>query len=116
MGRQISKEYPEYVWYPEVLANASHSTEFLGIQLSQHVGNAHGASGGLMVDEGNDVRTYIQETIVKDGLGIHDATEKEIDSLADYKNNALLADFTLADMISRRAQIGVCPLPYGSQF
>ena len=60
-----------------------------------------------MVDEEKDVRKYIQETIVKDGLGIHDATEKEIDILVGYKSNAQMADFTLADMISRRAQIGV---------
>ena len=64
-----------------------------------------------MVDSEKDVRSYIQETIVKDGLGIHDATEKEIDTLMGFKSNALLADFTLADMISRRAQIGVHPFP-----
>ena len=63
----------------------------------------------MMVDQEKDVRQYIQETIVKDGLGVHDATEKEIDTLMGYKSNALVADFTLADMISRRAQIGVSP-------
>lgn len=64
----------------------------------------------LMVDSEQDVRAFIQETIVKNGLGIRDATEKEIDTLMGFKSNALLADFTLADMISRRAQIGVPPL------
>ena len=38
IGRQTSASYPEYVWYPEVLANASHSTEYLGIQLASHAG------------------------------------------------------------------------------
>jgi hypothetical protein len=61
----------------------------------------------LTLDSEEDIRTYIQETIVKDGLGIHDATEKEIDTLMKYKSDAVLADFTLADMISRRAHIGV---------
>ena len=61
----------------------------------------------LMVDSKNDVRTFIQDTIVKNGLGIRDATEKEIDTLVGFKSNALLADYTLANMISRRARIGV---------
>ena len=61
----------------------------------------------LMVDSEKDVRTFIQDTIVKNGAGIRDATEKEIDTLMGFKSNALLADYTLADMISRRAQIGV---------
>ena len=39
VGRQINASYPEYVWYPEVLANASHSTEYLGYQIAHHSGN-----------------------------------------------------------------------------
>jgi alkaline phosphatase len=38
VGRQISPPYPEYVWYPEVLANASHSTEYLGYQIASYKG------------------------------------------------------------------------------
>ena len=38
VGRQINASYPEYVWYPEVLANASHSTEYLGYQLAANAG------------------------------------------------------------------------------
>ena len=113
VGRQVTRGYPEYVWYPEVLANASHSTEFLGIQLAQHAGlNFRGSDGGFNGDEEKNVRKFIQETIVKDGLGIHDATEKEIDTLMGYKDNAILADYTLADMISQRAQIGVISLKF----
>jgi hypothetical protein len=50
---------------------------------------------------------FIEETVVKNGLGIHDASEMEIDTLMALKSNALLADYTLADMVSRRARIGV---------
>jgi alkaline phosphatase len=39
VGRQISAPYPEYVWYPEVLANASHSTEYLGYQIASYKGS-----------------------------------------------------------------------------
>ena len=58
-----------------------------------------------MVDD--DVEKFIKQTIVEEGLGIHDATKSEIDLLVSYKSSALLADYTLADMVSRRAQIGV---------
>jgi hypothetical protein len=50
---------------------------------------------------------FVEETIVKNGLGIHDAHKTEIDKLVSLKSNALLADYTLADMVSRRARIGV---------
>jgi hypothetical protein len=50
---------------------------------------------------------FIEETIVKNGLGIYDASEMEIETLMALKSNALLADYTLADMVSRRAHIGV---------
>ena len=103
VGRQIDSSYPEYVWYPEVLANASHSTEYLGYQIEKYTGMLlYG------VNIGNDHRGFI-EKIVQDGLGIHDATHHEIETLLSYKSSAILADFTLADMISRRAQIGVYP-------
>lgn len=38
VGRQINASYPEYVWYPEVIANANHSTEYLGYQLASNAG------------------------------------------------------------------------------
>ena len=100
VGRQINSSYPEYVWYPEVLANVTHSTEFLGYQVASMAADE--------VDEMR-VREYIEETIVKQGLGIYDATKAEIEHLIKVRSSALLADFTMADMISRRAQIGVCP-------
>jgi len=48
------------------------------------------------------------------GLGICDATKEEIDLLVSFRSSALLADFTLADMISRRAQIGVCYIAFST--
>lgn len=38
VGRQVTTTYPEYVWFPEVLANASHSTEYLGHQIASYKG------------------------------------------------------------------------------
>jgi hypothetical protein len=55
----------------------------------------------------DDVREFIEETIVKDGLGIYDATKAEIDKLISLRTSSSFAAYALADMISRRAQIGV---------
>jgi alkaline phosphatase len=38
VGRQVTESYPDYVWYPEVLANASHSTEYLSLQIVSYNG------------------------------------------------------------------------------
>ena len=38
VGRQVTVPYPEYVWYPEVLANANHSAEYLGYQIASYKG------------------------------------------------------------------------------
>ena len=95
--------YPEYVWYPEVLANASHSTEYLGYQVASYKGCS--CHAGLIV--GDNARKFIEKKIVQEGLGIHDATKSEIDLLVSHKSSSLLADYTLADMISTRARIGV---------
>jgi alkaline phosphatase len=99
-GRQINASYPEYVWYPEVLANVSHSTEFLA-----------GEVVSSELDVAN-VRKFIEETIVKGGLGIQDATKKEIERIVGVRTDLALVDFTLADMVSRRAHIGVCSPRY----
>lgn len=49
VGRQISASYPEYIWYPEVLANASHSTEYLGYQLVSNGGISPQQDSGYMI-------------------------------------------------------------------
>lgn len=91
---EINPEYPHYKWLPQVLANVTHSAEFLARQLRSRIA----ASG-----TGNDLKEYINQELVRTGQGITDATDKEIEALI---NNPLLASYTFADMVSRRAQIG----------
>jgi alkaline phosphatase len=38
VGRQVTTAYPDYIWYPEVLVNATHSTEYLGYQIAANTG------------------------------------------------------------------------------
>jgi len=85
--------YPQYKWFPEVLANASHSAEHLARKLNLHV--AEGANG-------DKLRKYAIELTQK-GQGITDASDAEIQLLVEQPQ---LSVYTFADMISCRAQIG----------
>lgn len=87
---ELHPQYPQYKWFPEVLANATHSSEHLARQLNSHI--SQGA-------QGDDLKQYITE-LVQSGLGIQDASDGEIQLLVDQP---LLSVYTFADMISRRA-------------
>lgn len=94
-ARQLTPEYPEYLWYPGVLANASHSGEFLSANLQAYVS-----------EEGNySKKQKYARTLLEKGLGIFDATDKEVDALLD-PNYPYSPEHVFTDIISRRAQIG----------
>lgn len=95
-ARQLHETYPEYLWYPAVLANASHSAEYTNIQYQ-----AHRASMPAHASEA-DLRHYLS-TLVKNDLGIEDASDSEIESLIQHP---FTAPYIFADMISRRSQTG----------
>ncbi|ORE15509.1 alkaline phosphatase-like protein [Rhizopus microsporus] len=86
LARQVSHAYPEYLWYPDVLANVKSSTVALADLISQ-----------------NRTKEYVVETVLKDRLGITDATDEEIEQLLKSVDNI---DYYLADMVSIRAQLG----------
>lgn len=88
LARQVTRAYPEYLWYPDVLTKVKSST----ISLE-----------GLIKKQSPLTREFIVDIILKENLGITDATEKEINQLMK-KNNL---DKYLADMVSIRAQLGV---------
>ena len=96
IARQLHPTYPQYLWYPEVLYNASHSAEWLGFKLFEKA-----LPEAKMSDK--DLEHFIREDLVKSGLGILDATDDEIAAALEYR---LVASTVFADMISRRAQIG----------
>ena len=96
---QLHDEYPQYHWFPEVLAKASHSAEYL-----QHIWHQ------WLLEEGSTAnrlvkRKYILDKLIGDGLGIHDATDADADAIIDAKPNWPPA-YLFAEMISRRAQVG----------
>lgn len=95
---ELYKTYPEYLWYPGVLANASHSGENLAYQLRDHI-TLHTS------ESPKDLKTYINEELLQKGLGVDDATEDEINSILDHPD-PWPASYVFAGIISRRAQVG----------
>ncbi|ETS76124.1 hypothetical protein PFICI_11511 [Pestalotiopsis fici W106-1] len=96
VARQNTVDYPEYLWYPAVLANASYSSLYLAHELHQHMSENKNKSEKELI-------AYINEKIVVPGLGILDATKEELAPIVQYP---LLAQQVFANMVSRRAQIG----------
>ncbi|KAF3909686.1 hypothetical protein AA313_de0208301 [Arthrobotrys entomopaga] len=94
VSRQLSPTYPDYLWYPSVLANASHSSEYMAKALADY------EEPGKM-----QIKEYIVNELLP-LLGIKDADDTEIDKLVKAKMAGLSSAYTWADMISRRAQIG----------
>ncbi|KAG0152583.1 hypothetical protein CROQUDRAFT_35539 [Cronartium quercuum f. sp. fusiforme G11] len=91
LGRQLGNAYPEYAWYPDVLVNTTHSTAWLG---------------SLMRNQTQPIsRSFVVDLILRDNLGIQDASEKEIEELLQKAASGNV-DYALADMVSRRAQLG----------
>ncbi|EFW17140.1 hypothetical protein D8B26_003898 [Coccidioides posadasii str. Silveira] len=98
-ARQLHESYPDYKWFPGVLENATHSSEYLETKLYNYLD-----------DEGKSVpkeeqRAYVRRQFVEKGLGIFDAKNSEIDQLLQA-GDPVPAAYVFADMISRRAQIG----------
>ncbi|CAR28635.1 ZYRO0F08514p [Zygosaccharomyces rouxii] len=90
-SRQITKSYPDYVWYPEVLSNAQHSGEYCSKQIEGY--------------KGDDKKSFVQHEVLEKMLEIHDYTDSDVDYLINEKDRNSIQD-KLNDMISFRAEIG----------
>ncbi|KAG2231317.1 hypothetical protein INT48_001253 [Thamnidium elegans] len=97
-GRQIGDEYPEYLWYPEVISRVQNSSESL----------AEAWSLALLSQTTTD--DYLTQVLIESGLGIKDVTKEEVQRVKDWKPTATCTTIDLsyifADMVSRRALIG----------
>ncbi|KAF2186654.1 alkaline phosphatase-like protein [Zopfia rhizophila CBS 207.26] len=92
-ARQLHETYPEYVWYPGPLANASHSAERLTLEYQNFL--SHDPSGDAKI-------SFVKDSIIT-GLGVHDASDDEIFKLVDQPDTA---QYQYADLINRRSQTG----------
>ncbi|KAL6714140.1 vacuolar alkaline phosphatase [Lecanora helva] len=97
-ARQLHQTYPEYHWFPDMLVNATHSAEKLAYELHHHLKTHIAAASDATV-------AYIRHVLFEQGLGIYDASDDELHMLLN-NSDPWPASFILADMISRRAQVG----------
>ncbi|KAG2185611.1 hypothetical protein INT44_002404 [Umbelopsis vinacea] len=94
LGRQTTPDYPEYKWEPAVIKRVKRSAESLARQLI--------AQKSFKPD-------YIKDYIIKESLGITDATDSEIAYLEKWQEKNLTSsniEEHLANMVSVRALIG----------
>ncbi|KAF2748362.1 alkaline phosphatase-like protein [Sporormia fimetaria CBS 119925] len=94
-ARQLHASYPQYLWYPGPLANASHSAERLDLNYKAFLLSHPSAPKATQ-------RQFVEDSITS-GLGIMDASDEEIDALVAQPEISL---YLFADMISRRSQTG----------
>ncbi|OCT50119.1 Repressible alkaline phosphatase [Cladophialophora carrionii] len=97
-ARQLHEAYPIYRWFPAVLDNAKHSTEYLAAEWSQYLSASETAASRK--DQSSKLRELISS-----GLGITDTTDEEIEAIIDA-TPTWPPFYLFSDMISRRAQIG----------
>lgn len=101
LGLQRSEdEEAWYGWYPDVLLNATHSTEFLAAQTAKWAAAANRTD--------SDMATYIKTEVVSKGLGITDVQEGEINravELAKLKNQIPYTVW-LSSIVNWRAHLG----------
>lgn len=96
-ARQILPDYPEYLWFPQVLADSKHSGEYVARKL---VGLRREAEDDKKFDQ------LIVETVEKD-LGIKEHTKAEVQAI----KNAVISNpgnvvYVVNDMISVRSETG----------
>ncbi|CZT22232.1 related to alkaline phosphatase Pho8 [Ramularia collo-cygni] len=99
-ARQLHEDYPQYLWYPGVLANVSHSASHVSREYQMHISSL---PEDLSADaESEAKKTYIKELTAR-ALGINDPSTEEISDLIQRPERA---SYIFADMVSRRAQTG----------
>ncbi|WPH01588.1 alkaline phosphatase-like protein [Acrodontium crateriforme] len=95
-ARQLHEAYPDYLWYPGVLANASHSSSW-----TSHQYHAHLQEQGQSQSK-EDLKDYLV-TLLDKSLGIVDPSSEELLALIERKE---VSPYIFAEMMSRRAQTG----------
>ena len=96
---QLHQAYPQYKWFPEVLANATRSATFVAGQWDEWV-NGPGKDTNRLVK-----RQYIFDKLARPWLGITDATDAEADAIIDAEP-VWPPMYLFGEMVSRRAQTG----------
>ncbi|KAJ1847731.1 vacuolar alkaline phosphatase [Coemansia sp. RSA 2708] len=89
---------PEYLWRPELLKPITKSAESLCAHLHK-----------LRKSQPSDVSEFISSTMLPEYLGIHNATDNEVEEIAQVLDNDKghkRCKRTIGNVVSRRAHIG----------
>ncbi|CCH62616.1 hypothetical protein TBLA_0H03350 [Henningerozyma blattae CBS 6284] len=97
-AKQVTRTYPDYIWFPEVLANSTHSGEYLKKVYSNFIKFSNNLTR-------NEIKNFIKKEIFENGLHIFDYREKDVLDIMSYKDVNEVQE-KLNRMISWRAQIG----------
>ncbi|KAJ1933817.1 vacuolar alkaline phosphatase, partial [Linderina pennispora] len=93
VAKQLTAEYPEYLWNPHALEPVKHSIEYIAPQIL-----ALGTKDG-------DKYAFVRDTVFPKWMGISDATHDEISAVAKETESVRLRQL-LSDAESTRAQLG----------
>ncbi|KAJ3088552.1 vacuolar alkaline phosphatase [Quaeritorhiza haematococci] len=91
LAKQLTAQYPEYLWKPEALVPVKKSTIM--------------AASGMLSYAGDSRETFLAETVLKDWLGILDPSPEELAFLTG-NHTVYELDLYLGLMLSNRAQVG----------
>lgn len=102
-ARQLHETYPEYLWHPSVLANASHSAAHTALKWQEYLHGKHEAGISELGHTENIAAKAFLTSLMRESLGVEDATDEEMN---ECMNKPDTAAYVFADIISRRAQAG----------
>lgn len=95
-ARQTNENYPDYLWYPEVLLNSTHSGEYLAKKVSQFKHKN---------DEAKFAK-FISTEILGSDLGIKSFGNEEIELIMSKASSPYELLYVLNNIISLRSQTG----------
>lgn len=99
-GRQIGQAYPQYKWFPNVLANATHSASYLSHKWAAYLESSKGQEASR-----KQKAKFIRREMFEKDLNIVDLEDEEVDSIIDA-TIFWPPSWIIAELISERAQIG----------
>ncbi|KAI8813671.1 alkaline phosphatase [Cladochytrium replicatum] len=90
---QVSEDYPEYLWHPEIIAGIQNSTAIVSEAIV-----AHPASSASR-------KSFVLDTVLSSWMNVTDATDAEVQKLVESESSYELEMF-LAKIVNIRAQLG----------
>ncbi|CAG8703675.1 7361_t:CDS:10, partial [Dentiscutata erythropus] len=91
LALQTSSDYPQYLWYPDVISRIKNSSYALAVELTKYWSS--------------DRTNYVTENILRNSLGISDFTDEEVNFLVANQTQVDYEHY-MANLTSWRALLG----------